>query len=128
MKGLLCEIRFTRGCLEKSSSVEHFCSDIAYTHLLLRYPIILQNENGPCPIMAIANVLVLRSKIELPDGIEIITARDLLNKVGKLKHFFRLWTDNAGQCFFAFVQVMQSSTQLRVTYRKNSKKTLSRIR
>lgn len=30
-------------------------------------PIALQNENGPCPLLAIANVLLLRKQIELPE-------------------------------------------------------------
>ena len=29
-------------------------------------PIALQNENGPCPLLAIANVLLLRNQIKLP--------------------------------------------------------------
>lgn len=30
-------------------------------------PIALQNENGPCPLLAIANVLLLRKQIQLPE-------------------------------------------------------------
>lgn len=30
-------------------------------------PVALQNENGPCPLLAIANVLLLRKQIELPE-------------------------------------------------------------
>ena len=29
-------------------------------------PIFIQNENGPCPLLAIANVLSLRNQLELP--------------------------------------------------------------
>lgn len=32
-----------------------------------KVPIILQNENGPCPLLAIANVLLLRNNIQLPN-------------------------------------------------------------
>lgn len=30
--------------------------------------IVLQNENGPCPLLAIANALILQGKLELPAG------------------------------------------------------------
>ena len=33
-----------------------------------RVPIALQNENGPCPLLACANALLLRGEIELPGG------------------------------------------------------------
>lgn len=32
------------------------------------YPILLQDVNGPCPILAIANVLLLRGQLKLPAG------------------------------------------------------------
>ena len=44
---------------------------------------ILQNQNGPCPLMSIANVLLLRGKIDLAEGIERIDAEGLLNAVGR---------------------------------------------
>ena len=33
-----------------------------------RVPVVMQNENGPCPLLAIANVLLLRNQIQLPAG------------------------------------------------------------
>ena len=30
-----------------------------------RVPIVTQNENGPCPLLALANVLLLRNQIQL---------------------------------------------------------------
>ncbi len=33
-----------------------------------RVPIVLQAANGPCPLLAIANVLLLRGAISLPLG------------------------------------------------------------
>ena len=37
-----------------------------------RVPIVTQNENGPCPMLALANVLLLRNQIQLsPDAPEI---------------------------------------------------------
>lgn len=29
-------------------------------------PVVMQNENGPCPLLALANVLLLRNQIQLP--------------------------------------------------------------
>lgn len=31
-------------------------------------PILLQTKNGPCPLLAVANVLLLSGKLELPQG------------------------------------------------------------
>ena len=31
-------------------------------------PVVMQSENGPCPLLAIANVLLLRNQIHLPGG------------------------------------------------------------
>ena len=32
-----------------------------------KVPVALQNENGPCPLLAIANILLLEKQIELPE-------------------------------------------------------------
>ncbi|KAF4091087.1 hypothetical protein AMELA_G00033120 [Ameiurus melas] len=45
-------------------------------------PIITQNENGPCPLLAIMNVLLLAWKVKLPPMIEIITAEQLMEYLG----------------------------------------------
>ena len=39
------------------------------TYLGRRTPIVLQDENGPCPLIAIANVLLLRGQVSLPAGV-----------------------------------------------------------
>lgn len=31
-------------------------------------PIVMQNDNGPCPLLAISNLLLLRNQIQLPLG------------------------------------------------------------
>nr|CAD7198091.1 unnamed protein product [Timema douglasi] len=46
-----------------------------------RTPIVTQNSNGPCPLIAIANVLLLCRKIILPSVMEFITANQLLEFV-----------------------------------------------
>ncbi|XP_052416213.1 ubiquitin carboxyl-terminal hydrolase MINDY-2 isoform X3 [Carassius gibelio] len=45
-------------------------------------PIITQNENGPCPLLAIMNVLLLSWKVKLPPMMEIITAEQLMEYLG----------------------------------------------
>ncbi|XP_043838756.1 ubiquitin carboxyl-terminal hydrolase MINDY-2 isoform X2 [Dromiciops gliroides] len=45
-------------------------------------PIITQNENGPCPLLAILNVLFLAWKVKLPPMMEIITAEQLMEYLG----------------------------------------------
>ncbi len=45
-------------------------------------PIILQNENGPCPLLAIANILFLKQIIQLSSRIEFITSLNLIEYLG----------------------------------------------
>ncbi|CAH1787359.1 unnamed protein product [Owenia fusiformis] len=45
-------------------------------------PIITQNENGPCPLLAIMNVLLLSEKICLPAMIEMVTSGQLMEYLG----------------------------------------------
>mmetsp|Transcript_1082 Transcript_1082/g.1756 ORF Transcript_1082/g.1756 Transcript_1082/m.1756 type:complete len:520 (-) Transcript_1082:88-1647(-) len=44
-------------------------------------PICLQNENGPCPLLAIVNALFLRGNITIPEGIMYITLEELVSKM-----------------------------------------------
>ncbi|KAK3102027.1 hypothetical protein FSP39_008212 [Pinctada imbricata] len=46
-------------------------------------PIITQNENGPCPLLAIMNVLLVKGKVRLTIGTEIITAEQLMTHLGE---------------------------------------------
>ena len=48
-----------------------------------KIPIVTQNSNGPCPMLAIANVLLLRGKMTLQDGCEIVSSEQLLETLGK---------------------------------------------
>ncbi|MBN3275700.1 MINY2 hydrolase, partial [Polyodon spathula] len=45
-------------------------------------PIITQNENGPCPLLAIMNVLLLAWKVKMPPMMEMITAEQLMEYLG----------------------------------------------
>jgi hypothetical protein len=49
-----------------------------------RAPIVTQNENGPCPLIAISNILSLRGKIVLPSVMELITANQLMEYIGDM--------------------------------------------
>ena len=42
-------------------------------------PIITQNENGPCPLLAIMNLLFLQEKIKLASQMELITSSQLIS-------------------------------------------------
>lgn len=45
-------------------------------------PIITQNENGPCPLLAIVNVLLLQRRIRIPSPQEIVTSGQLMEYIG----------------------------------------------
>ena len=57
-----------RSCLPSRQSVKHSPAPTAGNEL----PILMQNENGPCPLLALANVLILRGGIYIhPDFSEV---------------------------------------------------------
>ncbi|XP_053384700.1 ubiquitin carboxyl-terminal hydrolase MINDY-1-like [Mercenaria mercenaria] len=45
-------------------------------------PIITQNENGPCPLLALINVLLLQNRVTLPPQTEIVSAGQLMAHLG----------------------------------------------
>ncbi|XP_012979258.1 ubiquitin carboxyl-terminal hydrolase MINDY-1 isoform X2 [Mesocricetus auratus] len=47
-----------------------------------RTPIITQSTNGPCPLLAIMNILFLQWKVKLPPQKEMITSDELLTHLG----------------------------------------------
>ncbi|XP_051896480.1 ubiquitin carboxyl-terminal hydrolase MINDY-2 isoform X3 [Pristis pectinata] len=75
------------GLAKPSGSKERFPGQSVYHIKWIKWktentPIITQNENGPCPLLAIMNVLLLAWKIKLPPMIEIITAEQLMEYLG----------------------------------------------
>lgn len=48
-----------------------------------KIPIVMQSINGPCPLIATINVLLLKEKIKLPNMLEQITANQLLTYLGE---------------------------------------------
>ncbi|TRY70664.1 hypothetical protein TCAL_11084 [Tigriopus californicus] len=49
-----------------------------------RCPIITQEENGPCPLLSLMNLLLLRGKTSLPDGCEVISSDELVEKLAEI--------------------------------------------
>ncbi|XP_069132190.1 ubiquitin carboxyl-terminal hydrolase MINDY-1-like [Argopecten irradians] len=45
-------------------------------------PTITQNENGPCPLIAVMNVLLLKGQVHLPPNTEVITPDQLMTYIG----------------------------------------------
>ena len=50
----------------------------------LQRSIVLQNENGPCPLLAIANCLTLRGRLLLPEGASYISRDALSSRIAEL--------------------------------------------
>eukprot|EP00116_Pleurobrachia_bachei_P010412 sb/3470674/ len=55
-----------------------------YDSLLRKQPIIMQSVNGPCPLLAIVNCLLLQQKIDLPAETEHVSAETLCSVLGEL--------------------------------------------
>ncbi|CEL92171.1 unnamed protein product [Vitrella brassicaformis CCMP3155] len=47
-------------------------------------PILMQAENGPCPLLAIANILLLRNRLQYPDGTKEVTFDALVQQVSNV--------------------------------------------
>lgn len=47
-----------------------------------RTPIVTQSSNGPCPLLAIMNILFLQWKVQLPPQKEVITSDELMAHLG----------------------------------------------
>ncbi|CAK8677991.1 ubiquitin carboxyl-terminal hydrolase MINDY-2-like [Clavelina lepadiformis] len=47
-------------------------------------PVITQNRNGPCPLLAIFNVLLLSKRVTLSSVLEMISSRQIMDYVGTL--------------------------------------------
>ena len=45
------------------------------------FPIVTQNTNGPCPLLALCNVLLLRGNMHIAPGTTAITCYELLNNL-----------------------------------------------
>ena len=45
-------------------------------------PIVTQNENGPCPLLALCNVLILTTRMEVTPGETALTSQQLMDMLG----------------------------------------------
>lgn len=56
-------------------------------------PVITQNENGPCPLLAIMNLLLLQAKIKLPSQAEVVTSNELMAYLADwiFEHVPKVW-------------------------------------
>ncbi|XP_036359134.1 dentin sialophosphoprotein isoform X2 [Octopus sinensis] len=69
--------------LDGSSSVQSIYH-IKWIHFQSqKVPIITQNENGPCPLLAIMNVLLLQGRVTLDSTSELITSEQLMDHLGE---------------------------------------------
>lgn len=41
-----------------------------------------QNENGPCPLIAIMNLLIMKGRVTLPSLVDIVTTEKLMEYLG----------------------------------------------
>ena len=57
---------------------------IAYIFAGKKVPIVTQNQNGPCPLIAIINVLLLSGKITLDSAAEVVTSSQLMGYLGDI--------------------------------------------
>ncbi|TYH55235.1 hypothetical protein ES332_D09G223300v1 [Gossypium tomentosum] len=63
-----------KGCMHKTKTIQF---------LGRTTPIILQNDNGPCPLLAICNVLLLRNNLNLSPDIAEVSQEKLLSLVAE---------------------------------------------
>ncbi|XP_046380200.2 ubiquitin carboxyl-terminal hydrolase MINDY-1-like [Haliotis rufescens] len=75
-------------CASASSAKDDLSGQSVYYIKWIHYrqnkvPIITQNENGPCPLLAIMNVLLLKGKVKLAPMIEMITSEQLMTYLGE---------------------------------------------
>ena len=57
---------------------------ITYIFIGKKVPIVTQNQNGPCPLIAIINVLLLSGKITLDSTAEVVTSSQLMGYLGDI--------------------------------------------
>ena len=77
--GACCKLDSSDKSLGPSESIYH----VKWVYFKKKQvPIITQNENGPCPLLAIMNVLLLQNRVKLTPSTEIISATQLMVYLG----------------------------------------------
>lgn len=64
---------------ENGEEIAHKVKHISFAGR--RVPILLQDINGPCPLLAIANILLLRDQLHLPPGVGEISQQRIVSMV-----------------------------------------------
>lgn len=54
------------------------------TFLGRRTKILCQNENGPCPLLAIANIMSLQNRLRFHDDVVVVSLAEVIEQVGNL--------------------------------------------
>ena len=64
---------------DDGGSREHYLYQVKWIHYNgANVGVITQNENGPCPLLAIVNILTLQGKIKLPGTLEVVSSSQLM--------------------------------------------------
>lgn len=76
-------------------------------HKGAQMPVITQNENGPCPLLAIMNLLLLQAKIKLPSQAEVVTSNELMAYLADwiFEHVPKVWLQ-------VFADALRSATEV----------------
>lgn len=67
--------------------MSQFCTDVSPPS-----PFNAQNQNGPCPLLALCNVLILSGKIKIAPGQTDVSSTHLMDLLGT--HLFELYRDS----------------------------------
>ncbi|XP_025088255.1 ubiquitin carboxyl-terminal hydrolase MINDY-1-like isoform X2 [Pomacea canaliculata] len=84
----VCQITEEMGTSKRGGTASSSQGDSVYyikwiTFDNAKVPIITQNENGPCPLLAIMNVLLLKGKVKLAPMLEMVTSEQLMAYLGE---------------------------------------------
>ena len=47
------------------------------------YPIVTQNENGPCPLLTLCNILILNGQMKITPGETVASSSHLMHLLGQ---------------------------------------------
>jgi len=76
------ESKETRPLLGEAATGVYHVKWVGWGQAHSKTPIVTQNENGPCPLLSIVNILLLRGKLRLPEGCDVVSAEQLLEYLG----------------------------------------------
>ena len=86
-EGSTTEVSFSESKAMEYSLETHKIDNSLYYVKWIRFrdrdcPVITQNENGPCPLIAIMNVLLLRNLVKFSRSVEYTNTTDLMKHIG----------------------------------------------